>query len=235
MPRNPLEERVEQEKLTSGLVGGRDIDDELTRIKKNVEIASRRFSARAEGLISKTGSTGRSSVFSRSQENEAKLNAILARKRMGLQKQKMEAIFNNAFDLAVRYGMDEASAEDYARKLTEQENEQEFNATESEKQRAHARKLDVIAGEYSSSRLALEDEFAPSRDYGSQVLGSVLGVGSEIVLDRLLRRKRQKTRTQPRIRGSKMEDYQGLSGENPYKGLPDYFPSGDFDKYRTRA
>ena len=56
MPIDPLEERAAKEQRVSSLVSGRDVDDELSVMRRNITDLKNRFSTRAEGLISKVRS-----------------------------------------------------------------------------------------------------------------------------------------------------------------------------------
>ena len=207
MPIDLLAQRQAREQQLKNIVGGRDIGDELSRVRGGVESTRNRFLGRATNLISGASPVGRSSALARTGEIDPKINAILARRKLELQRQKYQAMFNNAFDTAIQYGLDEKSASDYARKFAEQSRLQEIEASESEKTRAYKKRLSAMASEFAGAGEALTNEFQPSTDYKSAILGSILGSVSNIALTKYLHRDQTEQDT-------------------PYQRQPDFLGTG---------
>lgn len=184
-----LTKKKESEESLASLVKDRDIEDELSTISKNLSNLRNRFAERSEALISSVSPVGRSSVFQRLPEISSQTERMLAKRKLSMQRQKAEMIFNNAFELAQQYGMDERQAIEYARKIRDQELSQEFEGSEAEKLREYKRRINELAEQYGRSSQELFSEFAPSRDILPQFLGSALATGSEVFFDRYLRNR----------------------------------------------
>lgn len=184
-----LLQRKSSEQRLSDIVTGRNVDDELTRMKKNVGDLRNRFLTRTQELTSKVGGTGGRSAFARVGELDAKTQAVLARKKLQLQRTKMQAVFNNAYEMAVQYGMDEQSANEYARRIAAQQSEQTYGASEADKDRAQKRKMDKLGEQFGIARLNLSDEFTTKPDYAKLLLAQILGVGTNIGISEMLRRR----------------------------------------------
>src|SRR3990167_10791464 len=156
MPIDYLERRKSAEQDLSGLVQGRDVEDELSRIQKKIQGSRQNFLERAGNLIRSKGGPGID--VGRTCELDDRTKAILARKRRELQVGKLQSIFNNAYNLATQAGMDEQSAVDYARQIAEQQSSQEFEAGEAGKGREFKRKMDTLATKYGIDEMGLLDE-----------------------------------------------------------------------------
>lgn len=189
MPIDYLSRRKLTESDVSDLVQDRDIEDELSRSAKNVQELRNRFLERSNALISQQSPTGRSSIFSRLSEIDPQIQSVIARQRMKLQKQKSDAVFNNAYNLAVQYGLDEQDAANYARRYQQQTEKQAFESSESENVRRYKERLNKLAEQYGFNLQGLYDEFRPSRDISPELIGTSLGVATQIGLDRYLRNK----------------------------------------------
>ena len=188
MPIDYLERRKSAEQGLSGLVQGRDVEDELSRIQKNIQGSRQNFLERAGNLIRSKGGSGID--VGRIGELDDRTKAILARKRRELQLGKLQSVFNNAYNLAVQAGMDEQSAVDYARQTTAQKESQEFGAGEAEKGRGFKRKLDTLATQYGIDQMGLLDEFTDSADLGPTLLAAILGTGTNVGINRYFSNKR---------------------------------------------
>ena len=213
MPIDYLERRKLAEQNLTGLVGGRDVEDELSKIQSNIQKSRQSFLERASGLVrSKAGGPGID--VGRTGELDDRTKAILARKRRELQVGKLQSIFNNAYNLATQAGMDEQSAVDYARQIAEQQSSQEFEAGEAGKGREFKRKMDTLATKYGIDEMGLLDEFSSSADLGPGLLSAILGIGTNVAVNRYFGNQRNKGKGKTSYKSS-----QKVAGEGGYEPI----------------
>ena len=168
----------------------------------------------------KSKTSGRGIDISRIGELDERSQAVLARKRRELQVGKLQAIFNNAYNLAVQSGMDEDSAKDYANQIVEQQGAQTYEESERKKGRLHKTKLDELATRYGISEMGLLDEFTDSADLGPVLLSAILGTGTNVALNRYFKSQRAEKQTKSVYKPSQ------VAGVGGYE---------DYDKYYTPA
>jgi len=202
-----LTQRKAGEETLSGMVQGRDVDDELSRMSSNISTLRDRFLNRSGQLISSSGMTGKSDMASRIPQLDDKTKAVLARKKLDLQKGKIQAVYNNAYDMAVRRGMDTASATAFAQQMAGQEQEQAFTSSEAEKGREQKRKLNTLADQYGIANVNLNNEYNSKTDLGPLLLGAILGTGTNVAMNRYFDKTSNSNVNTGYKKGSSLSDY----------------------------
>lgn len=187
MAKDLLSRRKQEEANLIAQIDRLKQEDELSKIATNVG------NLRA-GLIpqlqAKTPVDITRGVAQRSPELDRRAQAQIDRIRAQRARQRYNLIFNNAFDQAVQAGLDQKSAENYARRLAEQEREFAFTASEAEKERESARRLNALANQFAQKGVALEQEFTPQFDYQSALLRALIGTGTALGTGYYLRNRR---------------------------------------------
>lgn len=188
MPIDYLSRRVALNNAARNLIVNRNPQDELSRTMTGIEGMRSRFLGNAGSQISSiTG--GPSPVMARIPEIDRKTQAILAKKKLELSRQRSNALFNHAFDMAMQAGQDVKTATAYARKIAEQKSQIDFATSEAEKGRQHSREMNALSNEYSQKGAALENEFQPDADYRSALIRVLLGTGAAVGTGYLLNKK----------------------------------------------
>ena len=222
MPIDYLAAKKASDNELSNLVSGRNINDELTRTRQSIGSLRGRFLKRTNELISGISPLGRSSVMSRLPEVDVKTQQMLSRQKLALKRQKWNAIFNNAFDMAEQAGLDKNSAEQYAKQLADQLNEQEYLAAENNKDRGQKMKMNTLRNEYADRGIALENEYSQSSGMGPALTRILLNSGTNIGLSYLLRNRG--TKPQQTVSGGNYAD----TGSNYRDILNKRFAQDDF-------
>ena len=174
MPIDYLSRLRGYEGITRNLVRGRSPQDEITRTSANIQKGRQDFlgglSSRIQGI-----SGVRPSYSEKIPQIERKTQSILAKQKLGLQRQQSQAIFENAFQSAQDAGYDVRSAQEYARRIVDQQTEQIYAGGEASKSREFKRKMNELQNQYAKAGVALEDQDRPSNDYASVLARVLLG------------------------------------------------------------
>lgn len=101
----------------------------------------------------------------------------LAKSEMNLNKNRQENLFNYYMNLATDRGASLQDAKNYAYQMSQQRQEQEFQAGESAKDRALKDKLGDMGTEYSNKGLALYDQYQPQQDVAGALMRMLIGTG----------------------------------------------------------
>lgn len=182
-----LAKRQEEERKLTQFIGDRPIEDELANIRTGVKATRAgllpQLEAQAPGV--QVGRAFQSEV----PQLERQVGSQVDRLRREQELQKFNLIFNNAFELATQYGMDVREAEQYANRIAEQQQEQEFIGGESEKEREDKREQNRLANIYSQKGLDLEQEYAPQSDYNGALMRALIGTGTALATGYAMRGK----------------------------------------------
>ena len=133
------------------------------------------------------------------------------------------------FSRAQESGLDLQSATDYARKIAEQNAQQQFQASEAQKGREFQRSMNAKKNLYGDMNAGLENEFGGGNDYGGALarvlLGTGVSLGTNYLMTKNLMNKQGGQGTSGGNMFSQLSPYtQGASGRAPtaFSGNLDY-------------
>jgi len=182
MPIDYLAQKKKAEGDVDALLAGRkgQIGDELTRTRNS--IAARRndfLSTALPSAIAKTGGPAIAPDVSRGvgQLNRATNRTLLQSQRTGHQT-RLNLLYDQAIEMATRYGKSRRDAEDFARRYLAQKMEQEFQAGEAEKDRQAQLKRSDMADNATKAGLDLQDQYQGSSN--PSIWGGIAGLAGTL-------------------------------------------------------
>lgn len=108
---------------------------------------------------------------------QRKTESQIAQKGYDINRQRREQTFNELMNLAIDRGQSLSQAKEFAYNVMSQQQEQDWKAGESAKDRALNQRLTDMGGRYSEQGIALADQYQPDYDPTGAIMRMLLGTG----------------------------------------------------------
>jgi hypothetical protein len=154
----------------------------------------------------------------------------LARSEMDLNRKRQENLFIYYMNLATDRGASLQDAKNYAYQMSQQRQEQEFQAGESAKDRALKDRLGNMATEYSNKGIALYDQYQPQQDVAGALMRMLIGTGVTVGTTSYFQNKLRNQGTQQPTSLTPTQSTQYGTPSDKYTGL-----YSNLNKYGNRS